>query len=92
MLQVLEQRFSPAAHDEDHGEAGCPLSAHGGPQWSRHLPAARGMPRARPDVCLKETVTPCEAHAGAGSCQELRSHGEKEAHTRSGLLARLVNP
>jgi len=43
MLQLPEQRFfSPAARDEDHGEAGCPLAALGGPQWSRYLPAARG--------------------------------------------------
>jgi len=33
---------SLAAHDEDHGEAGCPPAVHGGPQWSRSPPAARG--------------------------------------------------
>jgi len=33
---------SPAACDEDHGEAGCPPTAHGGPRWSRSPPAARG--------------------------------------------------
>ena len=34
--------FPLAAHDEDHGEAGCPPSVHGGPQWSRDLPVAYG--------------------------------------------------
>jgi len=38
VLQVSEQRFSPAARSEDHGEAGCSPAVHGGPQWSRlHL-------------------------------------------------------
>jgi len=27
---------------EDHGEAGCPLAAHGGPRWSRDPLVARG--------------------------------------------------
>ena len=31
-----------AAHGEDHGEAGCPPAAHGGPWWSRYPPAAHG--------------------------------------------------
>jgi len=30
------------ACDEDHGEAGCSPAAHGGPWWSRSLPAAHG--------------------------------------------------
>ena len=34
--------FSPAAHDEDHGEADCPPAAPGGPQWSRSPPVAHG--------------------------------------------------
>jgi len=38
----LWKRHSPAAHREDHSEAGCPPAAHGGPQWSRYPPAARG--------------------------------------------------
>jgi len=46
-------RDSPAAHDEDHGEACCPPAAHGGPHTG-----AGG--------CLKEAVTPWGAGAGAG--------------------------
>jgi len=39
-------------------------------------------------------VTPWEAHAGAGSWQDLWIHGPMEtgAHTRAGLLAGLVTP
>jgi len=33
--------FSFATRDGDHGEAGCPPAAHGGP-WSRSPPVARG--------------------------------------------------
>jgi len=33
---------SLATHDEDHGEAGCSPAVHGGPQWSRSPPIARG--------------------------------------------------
>jgi len=29
---VRSRDSSLAAHDEDHGEAGCPLAVHGGPQ------------------------------------------------------------
>jgi len=56
---VLEQRFFPAAHDEDHGERGCTLAAHGGPRWSRYLPAACGRPHTGTDAFVKEAVTPC---------------------------------
>jgi len=50
--------FPPAVYDDDHDETGCP-------------PAARGRPHAGADVCLKEAVSPWEAHAGAGSWQDL---------------------
>jgi len=33
---------SLVARDEDHGKAGCPPAAHGGPQWSSYPPAAQG--------------------------------------------------
>jgi len=33
---------SLAAHDEDHGEAGCSPAVHGGPWYSRSPPVARG--------------------------------------------------
>jgi len=65
-----------ATHDEDHSEASCAPAAHGGPQWSRDPPAARGRdPTA--GRCLKEAVTLWGARAGAGSCQDLRTHGER---------------
>ncbi|CAM9245182.1 unnamed protein product [Bubo scandiacus] len=35
---------SPAAHGEDHSEAGCAPAAHGGPHRSRDPPAACGGP------------------------------------------------
>jgi len=34
-------------------------------------------PHARAGGCLKEAVTPWEAHAGAGSCQDLQTCGER---------------
>jgi len=42
--EVLEmpEQFSLAAHDEDHGEAGCAPDIDGGPRWSRYPPAAHG--------------------------------------------------
>ena len=40
VLQAPEQRDSPAARGEDHGEAGCPSAAHGGPHA-----AAGGCPK-----------------------------------------------
>ena len=40
--EMSEQRAFPATRDEDHGEAGCPPAAYGGPQWSRSPPVARG--------------------------------------------------
>jgi len=78
VLETLEQRvFSLAAHDEDHGEAGCSPAVHGGPQWSRSPSAAHGGPLAGAGGCLKEAVTPRRALAGAGSCQDLWTLGER---------------
>jgi len=59
------------------GEAGCHPAVRGGPRWSRYPPAAHGRPHAGADICLKEDVTPWEAHAGGGSCQDLWTHGER---------------
>jgi len=67
----------PAAPGEDHGEAGCPTAAHGGPQWSRSPPAARGGPHAGASVSPKEAVTLWNTHAGAGSWQDLWPCGER---------------
>ena len=39
-----------------------------------------------------EAVTLWEARAGAGSCQDLWTRGERGAHTGAGLLAGLVTP
>jgi len=33
---------SLAAHDEDHGETGCPPAAREGPCWSKSPPEAHG--------------------------------------------------
>ena len=79
MLQVPEQRFTCSPW-EDHGEAGCPPAAHGGPWWSRSPPAAREGPHTGAGGCLKEAVTPWEAHAGAGSWQDLWPRGERSPH------------
>ena len=65
---TVAEIFSPAAHDEDHGEAGCPSAAHGGPWWSRYPPVAHGRPHTGTGGYLKEAVTLWEASAGAGSC------------------------
>ena len=77
VLQAPEQRDSPAARGEDHGEAGCPPAAHGGPRWSRYPPAACGGPHAGAGGCPKEAVTLWKAHAGAGSWQDLWTHGKR---------------
>ena len=70
-------RGSSAAHGVDHGGAGCVPAAHGGPWWSGSPPAACGGPRAGVGGCPKEAVTLWEAHAGAGFCQDLWTHGER---------------
>jgi len=62
VLQVLEQRV--------------PCS-HGGPPGSRAPLAARGGPHAGAGGCPEEAVTLGRARAGAGSWQELWTHGEK---------------
>jgi len=72
--------FSPAAHEDDHDEAGCAPAAHESPQWSRYPPAARGRPHARSGECPKEVVTLWGARAGAGSWQDLWTHGERSPH------------
>jgi len=54
-----QNRGSPAAHDEDHGEAGCPSAAHGGPWWSRSRPAACAGPHAGLGGSPQEGVTTC---------------------------------
>ena len=51
-------RDSPAAHGEDHGDASCPLAAHGGPQWSRWM-------------CPDRSCSLWTAHVGAGIWYEL---------------------
>ena len=58
----------------DHGEAGHPPAAHGGPWWSRSPPAACAGLHTRADEYLKEVVTPWRAHAGAGLLQDLWPH------------------
>jgi len=41
--------------------------------------------------CLKEAVTPWGAHAGAGSCQDLWTHGERSPH-QSRFSGRACDP
>jgi len=41
--------------------------------------------------CPRETVTPWRAHAGAGSWQDLRTHGERSP-SRSRLAGRACDP
>jgi len=62
---------SPVVCGENRGEAGCAPAAHGGLQWSRSPPAAHGPPHVTAGGYLKEAVTSWEAHAGAGSWQDL---------------------
>ena len=69
-----------------------PMEVNGGADIH---PVARGGPRARAGECtLKETVTPWEAPAGAGSWQDLWPCGpvERGADAEAGLLAGLVTP
>ena len=70
-------RDSPAACEEDHGEAGCLPAALGDPRWSIYPPAAHRGPSATADGHPKETVTLWEACTGVGSCQDLWTHGER---------------
>jgi len=84
-----QSRDSPGAYDEDHGDAGCPPTAPGGPYAGTDIcPSAHGGP-----------------HAGAGryALKEVAAYGELmqeqapgrvcrpwKAHVRPGLLAGTV--
>jgi len=92
ILQVLEQRFFPAAHEEDHGEAGCPPAVHRGPQTSKYPPAAHRRPHTGAGGCLEEAVTPRQACTGAASCQDVWTHGVRGTCAGGGLLAGFVTP
>ena len=48
-----QNRDSPAACGEAHGEAGCAPAAHGGLWWSRYPPAAHGRPHTKAGGCLR---------------------------------------
>lgn len=61
-------RDCPAAHDEDHGVAGCAPAA---PQGSRDPPAASGGPHGGTCRYLKEAVTLWEPHTREGFLAEL---------------------
>jgi len=72
-LQVLNEEVLPAAHGEDHGGAGCPPAARGGPcrsrfphgSWWRTPPWSRWIrPEGRCNLW--------RGHAVAGSWQELQ--------------------
>ncbi|PKU43609.1 suppression of tumorigenicity 5 protein isoform x4 [Limosa lapponica baueri] len=47
------------------------------PWWSIYPPAVCGAPRTRAGGCPKDAVTLWEARAGAGSWQDLWTHGER---------------
>jgi len=88
---VRAESLSLQLVDEDHGEAGCPPEAHGGAWWSRSPPVARGRDPTRAGGCLKEAVTPWGARNGAGSCQDLRTRGERSP-CRSRFAGRACDP
>jgi len=50
-----------------------------------------GTPHARAGGCLKEAVTPWEARAGAGSCQDLQTRGERSPR-QSRFAGRACDP
>ena len=86
-----QSRDSPAAYSQDYGDTGCPPAAHGGPRWSKYLPAAHGGHHTRPGECSpKEAVILWKARTGAGSWQDVWSCRDRGAHTGAGLLAGLV--
>ena len=85
------RKSSLATHAEDHGEAGCPSAVHGGPQWSRLTPAAHGRDPTPEEVdAWRRLWHQWEVYARSGSCQDLWTHGERQAHAGAGLLAELV--
>jgi len=45
---------------------------------------------ARAGGCLKEAITPWGACAGAGSCKDLQTHGDRGPHNGADLLAGFV--
>ena len=66
-----------------------PLEVHGGADL--HLQPMEET-HAGAGGCLKEAVTPWEAHAGAGSWQDLWPCGESGGPTGAGFLAGVVTP
>jgi len=86
-----QRRDSPAAHGEDHGEAGCPPAAHGGPQWSRYPPAACGRDPTPEQVDAWRRLwprgEPVMEQTPARTCGPM----ERGAHVGAGLLVGLVN-
>jgi len=92
-LRCQSREPSLAACDEDHGEAGFPPAAHGGPQWSRYPPLARGRDPTPEQVGMPEggcdpVGSPVLEQAPSRTCRPM----ERGAHARAGLLARLVTP
>jgi len=85
--RCLSRQFSLAACGEDHGEAGCPPAAHGGPRCSRYPPVAHGRDPTPEQVDAWSKLWP-RGRDPARSSRPL----ERGAHTRAGLLAGLVTP
>ena len=85
---TCQSRDSPAAHGEDHGEAGCLSAAHGEWRWSRY-------PHWRPwrTACWRRWTCPegnyClwrEAYATTWSWQELPCMDEPVDKTYAGAV------
>ena len=77
---------------KDHGEAGCPPAAHRTPWWSRYPPVAHGRDPTPEQVDAWRKLWPRgEPHAGAGSCQDLRTRGERSPR-RSRFAGRACDP
>ncbi len=75
---------SSATRGEDHGGAGCPPAAHGGPRRGRDPPAARGGPHAGAGGGLKEAV----ARGGPAGTAVLEGLHPVEEMTHAGAVSR----
>jgi len=85
------KRF-PCSPGEDHGEAGCPPAAHGGPRWSRSPPAARGSNPTPKQADAWRKLWPHGEPALEQAPARTRGPMEWGAHAGARLLVGLVTP
>jgi len=89
-LKCWSRKPSLAAHDEDHGEAGCSAAVHGGPWWRRSPPVpVEGTPcwsRGMPEGSYDPMGSPVREQGPARTCRSM----ERGTHAKAGLLAGLV--